>query len=116
MKGGISVHVVDVASGRVASGMRIEIHSLDPPALICDARTDEHGILPSPALAGPFRPGRFEARFHIADYYRAQNVVLAEVPFLDVSVYRFGIASKDQHYHLPLKMTPWGYSLFRGGA
>ena len=46
----------------------------------------------------------------------ARTVLLPEVPFLDVVTYRFGIADPAQHYHLPFKCTPWGYSCFRGGA
>ncbi len=60
--------------------------------------------------------GTYEALFHVADWYRKQNVDLPELPFLDVVTYRFGISDPAQHYHLPFKCTPWGYSCFRGGA
>jgi 5-hydroxyisourate hydrolase len=61
-------------------------------------------------------PGMYEAVFHVAEWYRKQNVALPPVPFLDVVTYRFGIDDPKQHYHLPFKCTPWGYSCFRGGA
>lgn len=61
-------------------------------------------------------PGAYEAVFHVADWYRAQGVSLPAVPFLDVVRYRFGVADPEQHYHLPFKCTPWGYSCFRGGG
>ena len=64
----------------------------------------------------PLEPGVYDAVFHVADWYRKQNVPLPEVPFLDVVTYRFGISDPAQHYHLPFKCTPWGYSCFRGGA
>lgn len=68
------------------------------------------------ALGDTFAPGKYEAVFHVAAYYRDQGVPLPPVPFLDVVAYRFGIADPAQHYHLPFKVTPWGYSCFRGGA
>jgi 5-hydroxyisourate hydrolase len=60
--------------------------------------------------------GLYEALFHVGDWYRARGVPLPSPAFLEVVPYRFGIADLAQHYHLPLKMTPWGISLFRGGA
>jgi 5-hydroxyisourate hydrolase len=67
-----------------------------------------------PAFEGRLVPGPYEALFHVADYYRAAGAPLPDPPFLDVVVYRFGIGDAGQHYHLPLKVTPWGFSLFRG--
>ena len=54
--------------------------------------------------------------FHVAAFYRGSVPALPAVPFLDHVTYRFGIADSQQHYHLPMKLTPWGYSCFRGGA
>lgn len=62
------------------------------------------------------RVGHYEAVFHVAAYFHAAGVPLPGEPFLDVITYRFGIDRPDQHYHLPMKLTPWGYSCFRGGA
>ena len=53
---------------------------------------------------------------HVAAFYRAVGLTLPKVPFLDVVTFRFGIDDPDAHYHLPMKVTPWGYSCFRGGA
>jgi 5-hydroxyisourate hydrolase len=61
-------------------------------------------------------PGVYEAVFHVGEWYRKEKVALPAVPFLDVVTYRFGVADPVQHYHLPFKCTPWGYSCFRGGA
>lgn len=117
MAGGISIHVVDVSRGIVASGMRIEVHALAPALrLIVAGRANAAGLLDDPALAARFAPGAYEAVFHVAEYYRATGVALPPVPFLDIVAYRFGIADGEQHYHLPFKVTPWGYSCFRGGA
>ena len=117
MAGGISIHVVDVSRGVVASGMRIELHALAPQrTLIAGGAASGKGLLEDPALARRFEPGRYEAVFHVGDYYRRAGIVLPEVPFLEVVPYAFGIADPAQHYHLPFKVTPWGYSCFRGGA
>ena len=60
-------------------------------------------------------PGFYEAVFHVAEFYRDAGIAQAGVPFFDVVTYRFGVADPLQHYHLPMKLTPWGYSCFRGG-
>lgn len=116
---GISIHVVDVSRGVVASGMLVEVLAAatgTPPRLLASGRISANGGLLHSALEEPFEPGFYEARFHIADFYRAAIGEPAATPFLDVATYRFGIADSDAHYHLPMKCTPWGYSCFRGGA
>ena len=114
---GISIHVVDVSRGVVASGMRVELFGSDAPDRPIAAGTiSRTGVLADPALDRKFAPGFYEARFHVADYYRTALGTTAAVPFLDVVSYRFGVADPDAHYHLPMKCTPWGYSCFRGGA
>jgi 5-hydroxyisourate hydrolase len=115
---GISIHVVDVSRGVVASGMRVELFALAEGARrpVASGSLSSTGVLADPALNGRFPPGFYEARFHVADYYRAAGIALPAVPFLDIIAYRFGVADPDAHYHLPMKCTPWGYSCFRGGA
>ena len=108
---GISIHVVDVSRGVIAAGMHVE--------LICDGtriaagETSSKGLL---EVGGMAKKGMYEAIFHVAGWYRSQQVVLPSPPFLDVVTYRFGVSDPAQHYHLPFKCTPWGYSCFRGGA
>jgi 5-hydroxyisourate hydrolase len=114
---GVSIHVVDVSRGVVATGMRVELHALMPNLnLIASGLLSAQGLLVAPALDQTLMAGSYEARFHVADYFRSAGVVLDPVPFLDVVHYRFGIDRPSQHYHLPFKVTPWGYSCFRGGA
>jgi 5-hydroxyisourate hydrolase len=108
---GISIHVVDVSRGIVAAGMRIEV--LRGGERIAEAKASDKGLIEVPGRA---RTGFYEAVFHVADWYREQRVPLPSTPFLDVVTYRFGISDPEQHYHLPFKCTPWGYSCFRGGA
>ena len=115
---GVSIHVVDVSRGLVATGMRVELFAAadGPSKLIASGTITSTGVLTDPALDRRFEPGFYEARFHVADYYRAALGAAPAVPFLDVISYRFGVADPDAHYHLPMKCTPWGYSCFRGGA
>ena len=116
---GISIHVVDVSRGLVASGMKVELYAVDEfddCRLITSGAISATGVLADSALNRRFDQGYYEARFHIADFYRVATHADLVVPFLDVVCYRFGIADPDAHYHLPMKCTPWGYSCFRGGA
>jgi 5-hydroxyisourate hydrolase len=116
---GISIHAVDVARGVVASGMRVELFSVseNERRLIAGGLLSAAGTLDESKLKGTFPAGSYEAVFHVAAYYRdGSDLSLPAVPFLDVVTYRFGIADPQQHYHLPFKFTPWGYSCFRGGA
>src|SRR5688572_12458985 len=108
---GISIHVVDVSRGVVAAGMKVELHAAGKPLL--SGVTNAKGLL---ELDGTLPAGAYEARFHVAAWYREERVVLPAEPFLDVVHFHFGISDPQQHYHLPFKCTPWGYSCFRGGA
>ncbi len=117
MTGGVSIHVVDVSRGVVAAWMRVEVYALQPDRrLVASGIVSAKGLVEEPAFAQRFAPGSYEAVFHVAAYYRAVGLQLPRVPFLDVVSYRFGIDDPDSHYHLPMKVTPWGYSCFRGGA
>lgn len=115
---GISIHVVDVSRGIVASGMRVELFAVagETERLIAAGNLSPTGVLADPALNQRLDPGFYEARFHVAAYYRDAIGANATVPFLDIVAYRFGLADPEAHYHLPMKCTPWGYSCFRGGA
>ncbi len=118
MAGGLSIHVVDVSRGVVAAGMHVEVYADTPVrTLLCAAEINTKGLLDAPVLMSDvIGPGYYEAVFHVAAYYRLAGAALPPQPFLDVVTYRFGISDVMQHYHLPMKFTPWGYSCFRGGA
>ena len=114
MAGGISVHAVDVARGVPAHGMRVEIYALKNGR----ERVAEGLLAANGALAHPIgqaaAAGTYEVLFHVGDYFRSTGAPASTPPFLDVVPFRFTIADPNQHYHLPLKLTPWGFSLFRG--
>ena len=117
MAGGISIHVVDVARGLVAAGMRVELFACDAVReRVAGGAISATGQLDDAALGARFRRGYYEAVFHVGEYYRGAGAALPATPFLDTVTYRFGISDPAQHYHLPFKCTPWGYSCFRGGA
>src|SRR5262245_56674780 len=116
---GVSIHVVDVSRGAVAAGMEVELHAIDAggkPEPIAQGRGGANGLPNAAQLAKTLAAGRYVASFQVAAFYRRQGIALPAVPFLDVVRFHFGISDPAQHYHLPFKCTPWGYSCFRGGA
>jgi 5-hydroxyisourate hydrolase len=95
--------------------MRVELHRGSPSTRVAGASTDADGRLPAPLLEGAaMARGEYEISFHVAAYFRARGVTLPEPPFLDVVVIRFGLADPDAHYHVPLLVSPWSYSTYRG--
>jgi 5-hydroxyisourate hydrolase len=83
--------------------------------LLRRVETDADGRIAGALLEGSdFRPGRYALTFHVADYFRARGTVLPDPPFLDLVVIRFGIADAQQHWHVPLLVSPWSYSTYRG--
>ena len=109
---GVSIHAVDVSRGVVAGGMKVDLLGPDGRVIV-SGPTNSKGLV---EVDSTLPSGRYEAVFHVGAWYREQRVSLPDVPFLDVVRYQFGIADPRQHYHLPFKCTPWGYSCFRGGA
>jgi 5-hydroxyisourate hydrolase len=115
--GRLTTHVLDLSAGKPGSGIRVELTRLDGAARVplASAVTNADGRCDKPILEGEvFRPGTYELAFHAGDYFSAAGVVQPEPKFLDVVVIRFGIASADQHYHVPLLVSPYGYSIYRG--
>ena len=115
MAGGISIHVVDITRGLPAAGMHVELYRLEGGrAPIGAGALDERGLLEFPAAGPEPGPGIYEAVFHVGAFYRQAGHRLPDPPFLDEVPFRFSVADPGQHYHLPLKLSPWGFSLFRG--
>jgi 5-hydroxyisourate hydrolase len=114
--GRLTTHVLDTAMGKPAAGLKIEVVRLgSSPAVLKTITTNSDGRADAPMLEGPeFRVGKYELRFHAGDYLREGGQVLAEPLFLDVIPIRFGIADVEAHYHVPLLLSPFGYSTYRG--
>ena len=112
--GRLTTHVLDTASGKPAAGVRVVLRRDGDVAVVAEAATNSDGRLDQPLLDGAaFKSGRYELTFHVGDYFRKCGATLAEPAFLDVIPLRFAIA-EDAHYHVPLLVSPYGYSTYRG--
>ena len=116
--GGISIHAVDIAQGIPAAGLNLRLRRIDRnPMEIAAGLCAENGHFQHPVAEGAnVERGVYEVEFDVAAYYRSCGVAVPDPSFLEVAVFRFGIDHVQEHFHLPFKFTPWGFSLFRGGA
>jgi len=115
--GRLTTHVLDLVSGAPASGMTIELAALDGAVRrpVIKTKTNRDGRSDGALLEGErFTAGVWLLEFHVAEYFAARGVALTEPPFLDVVTVRFGVASPAQNHHIPLLVTPWSYSTYRG--
>src|SRR4051812_39474862 len=113
----VSTHVLDTSRGQPAAGIDLELYILrdGEPRSVATAVTNADGRPDAPLLAGDhIEPGTYELRFHAAAYFHRVGVPLAAPPFLDVIVIRFGISDPEGPYHVPLLLSPYGYSPYRG--
>ena len=117
-EGRLTTHVLDTAAGRPAADLRIElwaVHVDGSRDLKREAITNKDGRVEGALLSGAgFSVGTYELVFHAGDYLRAAGHSLTEPAFLDVVPIRFGIADASAHYHVPLLISPYGYSTYRG--
>ena len=107
----LSTHVLDTMHGRPASGLAVVLSG--PNGEIGHGITNVDGRCPDLAPDG-LAPGRYALRFSVADYFRAQGVDLRDPPFLDEVTVDFGVATEEGHYHVPLLVSPFAYSTYRG--
>lgn len=113
--GRLTTHVLDTATGKPAAGLKIELFRLGDAAPLKVIHTNADGRADGPILEGAsFAAGQYELRFHAGDYLRGLGTKLPEPAFLDVIPIRFGIADVAAHYHVPLLLSPYGYSTYRG--
>jgi len=116
--GHLSTHVLDTMNGCPAAGMRVTLqrldgdaaHTLQAFALNDDGRCPSGPLLDAAAMAA----GRYRLMFEVAPYFRARGVVLPEPAFIDTVQLDFGMADAAGHYHVPLLVSPWSYSTYRG--
>ena len=115
--GKLSTHVLDTAHGRPGAGVKLELFTVNggERTLLKTGVTNSDGRCAEPLLEGAaLQGGQYELVFHAGDYFAAQGVDLPSPRFLDRIVIAFGIADPAQNYHVPLVMTPWSYSTYRG--
>jgi 5-hydroxyisourate hydrolase len=113
----LSTHVLDTARGLPAGGVKVLLHAVrgEDRALVATATTNADGRTDGPLLTGDtLQPGVYELAFHVGDYFRRTGTTLADPPFLDVVLVRIGIADAARSYHVPLLVSPYGYSTYRG--
>jgi 5-hydroxyisourate hydrolase len=114
--GRLTTHVLDTASGNPAQGLTIELYRIeaDKRSLLKTVSTNHDGRVDSPLLAGAeFQTGEYELVFFAGDYLRGQGAKLPSPAFLDIVPLRFGMSEKT-HYHVPLLISPYSYSTYRG--
>ena len=107
----LSTHVLDTMHGRPAAGMKVALSGADGE--IARGTTNADGRCPD-LLQSALAPGRYTIRFAVADYFRALGIALSEPPFLDEVAVDFGLAADGGHYHVPLLVSPYSYSTYRG--
>jgi 5-hydroxyisourate hydrolase len=114
--GRLSTHVLDTSRGRPGAGMRFTLYRIEGEARVklAEGMTNPDGRAPKPLLEGEaFQPGRYMLVYQVAAYFRALGMSLPEPPFLDEVTLSFGM-TEDGHYHVPLLVSPYGYTTYRG--
>lgn len=115
--GRVTTHVLDTARGKPAAGVKITLYRISGQShrKIAETVTNADGRTDAPMLAGDaLKEGRYELVFSAGDYLRASGQATGEVLFLDEIPIRFGVPDAGQHYHVPLLISPFAYSTYRG--
>jgi 5-hydroxyisourate hydrolase len=114
--GRITTHVLDTANGRPGAGIAFTLARLDGGRReLIRGETNQDGRCDRPLLeGGALQAGIYELEFGVADYFRAAGATLPQPPFVDQVVLRFGVADAGAHYHVPLLVSPWSWSTYRG--
>ena len=116
--GRLTTHVLDTAQGKPAAGVLLWLYRIEAGGArmrLGAFTTNADGRCDQPLLEGAtFAVGTYELEFHACDYFARAGVKQAEPKFLDIVTIRFGIAATDQHYHVPLLISPFAYSTYRG--
>jgi 5-hydroxyisourate hydrolase len=113
----LSTHVLDTSRGKPAQNVAVDLHSCfgGERRHIKTVVTNADGRTSEPLLSGDrLETGVYELTFHAGDYFRALGIGTSDPPFLDQVVIRFGLADPSANYHVPLLLSPYGYSTYRG--
>ena len=111
----LTTHCLDTFSGKPAKGVKVEVYYIsEKKEKLNSTILNDNGRTDKPLLEGAnFKEGQYELIFFIGDYFK--NITnLPNTPFLNEVVIRFGISKPDEHYHVPLLVSPWSYSTYRG--
>ena len=111
----LTTHCLDTFSGIPAKGVKVEVYSVSVKKEKLNSTTlNSNGRSDKPLLEGAnFKEGQYEIVFFIGDYFK--NLTdLPKTPFLNEVIIRFGISEPGEHYHIPLLVSPWSYSTYRG--
>ena len=113
----LTTHVLDTSIGKPAVGMQIKLLKKTSSSfnLLKEVFTNKDGRVDGPLIKNNLDPiGLYEFNFYAGDYFLRQKIKLPDIKFLDIVVIRFGISNKTEHYHVPLLISPYGYSTYRG--
>ncbi len=115
MMGRLTTHILDTANGIPAANVDVRLYALgDERLLKASVSSDEDGRAAGPILEGDaMQAGSYELEFDIGAYFKARGTDTGKPAFLNTVVIRFSVAA-DQHYHIPLLVSPWSYSTYRG--
>ena len=111
----LTTHCLDTFSGKPAKGIKVEVYSISGKREKLNSTIlNDNGRSDKPLIEGAaFKEGQYELIFFVGDYFKKMTD-LPKIPFLDEVVIRFGISNSKEHYHVPLLVSPWSYSTYRG--
>ena len=112
----LTTHVLDIYSGKPGKGIKVDLYyfnndqknKINTIILNADGRSDQALV-----EGTNFKEGKYELVFFVGDYFKKINGI-SKIPFLDDVIIRFGISNVEEHYHVPLLVSPWSYSTYRG--
>ena len=111
----LTTHCLDTFSGKPAKGIKVEVYSISGKREKLNSTVlNDNGRSNKPLIeGGAFKEGQYEIIFFVGDYFK-NITTLSKIPFLNEVVIRFGVSNSKEHYHVPLLVSPWSYSTYRG--
>ena len=111
----LTTHCLDTFSGKPAKGIKVDVYSIsEKREKIKSITLNNNGRSDKPLIEGSnFKEGQYELVFFVGDYFK-KITTLPKTPFLNEVVIKFGISNPQEHYHIPLLVSPWSYSTYRG--
>ena len=111
----LTTHCLDTFSGKPAKGIKVEVYSISGKREKLNSTTlNDNGRSDKPLVEGAvFKEGQYEHIYIVGDYFK-NITTLSKTPFLNEVVIRFGVSNSKEHYHVPLLVSPWSYSTYRG--